>query len=63
MKQIQMKLTDEERTDAIYQPVCQNAATTAIADTLIKLDFVQNYSDWVVRKVVQRQSRRRGSSE
>ena len=36
MKQVQIKLTDEERTDAIYQPVCQNAAATAIVDTLIE---------------------------
>ena len=36
MKQIQIKLTDEERIGTIYQPVCQNAATTASADTLMK---------------------------
>jgi len=34
MKQVQIKLTDEERTDTIYQPVY--AAATAIVDTLIK---------------------------
>ena len=36
MKQIQIKLTDEEHTGTIYQPVCQNAAATASADTLMK---------------------------
>ena len=36
MTQVQIKLTDEECTDTIYQPVCQNAATTAIVDTLMK---------------------------
>ena len=36
MKQVRIKLTDEECTDTIYQPVCQNAATTAIVDTLMK---------------------------
>ena len=34
MKQVQIKLTHEEHTDTIYQPVY--AATTAIVDTLIK---------------------------
>ena len=34
MKQVQIKLTDEERTDTIYQPVYTAAA--AIVDTLIK---------------------------
>ena len=33
MKQAQIKLTDEERTNAIYQPVY--AAAAAIVDTLI----------------------------
>ena len=36
MKQIQVKLTDEERADTIYQRVWQNATTTAIVDALIK---------------------------
>ena len=36
MKQVQVKLTDEERTDTIYQRVWQNATTTAIVDALIK---------------------------
>ena len=36
MKQVQIKLTDEERTDAIYQPVCQNAAATALLTLLLK---------------------------
>ena len=36
MNQIQIKLTDEERTDSIYQPVRQNAAAAATVDTLIK---------------------------
>ena len=36
MKQVQIKVTDEERTDTIYQPVCQNVAAAAIVDTLIK---------------------------
>ena len=36
MKHVQVKLTDEERTDTIYQRVWQNATTTAIVDALIK---------------------------
>lgn len=36
MKQVQVKLTDEERFDTIYQRVWQNATTTAIVDALIK---------------------------
>ena len=36
MKQVQIKLTDEERTDTINQPVRQNVAAAAIVDTLIK---------------------------
>ena len=34
MKQAQIKLTDDERTDTIYQPVY--AAADAIVDALIK---------------------------
>ena len=36
MKQAQIKLTDGERTDTIYQPVCRNAAAASIVDTLIR---------------------------
>ena len=36
MKHVQVKLTDEERTDTIYQRVWQNATTTAIVDALIE---------------------------
>ena len=36
MKHVQVKLTDEERTDTIYQRVWQNATTTAIVDALFK---------------------------
>ena len=43
MIQIQMKLTDEERIDTIYPPVCQNA--TAIADTLMK-----GHAEWKVER-------------
>ncbi len=48
MKQVQIKLTDGERTDTIYQPVY--AATTAIVDTLIK-----TYLEWknVPRRKIQ----------
>ena len=36
MKQVQVKLSDEERADTIYQRVWQNATTTAIVDALIE---------------------------
>ena len=50
MKQVQVKLTDEERTDTIYRRVWQNATTTAIVDALIKA-----HPEWkdVPRRIIQ----------
>ena len=50
MKQVQIKLTDEERADTIYQRVWQNATTTAIVDALIKA-----HPEWkdVPRRIIQ----------
>ena len=45
MKQIRIKLTDEECINTIYQPVWQNAAATTIADTLIKA-----HPEWKVER-------------
>lgn len=50
MKHLQIKLTDEERADTIYQRVWQNATTTAIVDALIKA-----HPEWedVPRRIIQ----------
>ena len=50
MKHVQIKLTDEERADTIYQRVWQNATTTAIVDALITA-----HPEWkdVPRRIIQ----------
>ena len=50
MKHVQIKLTDEERADTIYQRVWQNATTTAIVDALINA-----HPEWkdVPRRIIQ----------
>ena len=50
MSQVQIKLTDEERTNTINQPVCQNAA--ANVDTLIKAH--PNWKDVPRRRIQDR---------
>ncbi len=50
MKHVQIKLTDEERADTIYQRVWHNTTTTAIVDALIKA-----HPEWkdVPRRIIQ----------